>query len=842
MIQEIPNPQLQLAFDFVQQTNKNLFVTGKAGTGKTTFLRNLKLISPKRMIVLAPTGVAAINAGGVTIHSFFQMHFGPHIPGQNQQPERTQGRDQNKTFDRSQRFSREKINIIKSLDLLVIDEISMVRADLLDSIDEVLRRFKDRGKPFGGVQLLMIGDLQQLAPVAKDEEWDVLRPYYDTIFFFGSRALQKTDFTTIELKHIYRQSDQVFINLLNKVRDNIIDKQALDDLNQRFIPNFNPGNDEGYISLTTHNYQSQAINENKLKQLKGTPHNFTAEVKGEFPEYSYPTDFELVLKVGAQVMFVKNDISREKLFYNGKIGKIMRIEGDIIFVKCEGDYDTIPVQEAEWQNNKYSINEETKEITETPVGSFIQYPLKLAWAITIHKSQGLTFERAIIDANAAFAHGQVYVALSRCKTMEGMVLSSRISQECIKSDVSVKGFSANAEMNQPGEKELIASRIAYQQTLLVELLDFGVIQRRLHYIQKLIKENSNVLLPTFAETFTTVGEKLASDLMGIVNKFNPQIGQLLIGQPMIEGNVALQERVKKACAYFAEKTKEHISDVLQNTEVETDNKEIRKLLKEAIENLYQEAFIKTACFGACSEGFTVKTYLDARAKASIEKIQVKKEVKMPVYTSASGASHASLLQEIKAWRNARADEEDLPVYMVLPQKTLYELVEKLPVNLRQLKDINGFGKKKVVKYGDELLTMICAYLQTDKPLISAAELAVDDEPARKPKPEKGKTQRTSLEMFRQGKTVLEIAKERAYALTTIEGHLSTFIETGELDVRELISAEKLEYISAYYKKAGPVSLSEAITALENSASYGELRMVRSHLFYLNSLNESITEV
>ena len=829
MTQEIPNPQLQLAFDFVQQTNKNLFVTGKAGTGKTTFLRNLKLISPKRMIVLAPTGVAAINAGGVTIHSFFQMHFGPHIPGQMQHQEPSQGNDPKKTFDRSQRFSKEKINIIKSLDLLVIDEISMVRADLLDSIDEVLRRFRDRGKPFGGVQLLMIGDLQQLAPVAKDDEWELLRPYYDTIFFFGSRALQKTDFTTIELRHIYRQSDQVFINLLNKVRDNIIDKQALDDLNQRFIPGFNPGNDEGYISLTTHNYQSQAINENKLKQLKGIPYTFTAEVKGEFPEYSYPTDFELVLKVGAQVMFVKNDISREKLFYNGKIGKITRIDDETIFVKCEGDYDVIPVTQAEWTNNKYTIDDETKEITETPVGSFLQYPLKLAWAITIHKSQGLTFERAIIDANAAFAHGQVYVALSRCKTMEGMVLSSRISHDCIKSDVSVKGFSANAEMNQPGERELIASRIAYQQTLLLELLDFSVIQRRLHYIQKQIKENSNVLLPAFAEIFNTMSEKLASELIGIVYKFNPQIGQLLIEQPMIESNEALQERIKKACTYFAEKTEEHICRVLQNTDIETDNKEIRKSLKEGMENLYMEAFIKTASFKACTSGFSVKTYLDAKAKASIEKIQLKKEVKVPVYNPESGSANVSLLQEIKAWRNAKADEEDLPLYMVLPQKTLYELVEKMPVTLRQLKDINGFGKKKVLKYGDELIAMICSHLDVELPEESAADLPMNER-VRKPKPEKGQTQKLSLEMFKQGKTIEEIAKERSLTTSTIGGHLARFVASGEIDILKIISPEKLQVAVDYFKTAGTASISEAMATQGNQFTYWEMRMVQAYLF------------
>ena len=830
MTTEIPNPELKLAFDFVEQTNTNLFLTGKAGTGKTTFLRNLKTISPKRMIVVAPTGVAAINAGGVTIHSFFQMHFGPHIPEQNdaQGQAEAKAQAQKSTFDRSHRFSREKINIMRSLDLLVIDEISMVRADLLDAIDEVLRRFKDRSKPFGGVQLLMIGDLQQLAPVAKDDEWDLLRPYYDTIFFFGSRALQKTDFTTIELKHIYRQSDDVFIGLLNKVRDNKIDKQSLDDLNKRYIPGFNPGNDEGYITLTTHNYQSQAINEAKLKQLKGHEYRFKATVEGEFPEYSYPTDFELVLKVGAQVMFVKNDISREKLYYNGKIGKIINIDDDIVFVKCEGDYDAIPVDVVAWENNKYTINEETKEIAEVFVGKFIQYPLKLAWAITIHKSQGLTFEKAIIDANAAFAHGQVYVALSRCKTFEGMVLSSSISQASIKSDTSVKGFSAEAELNQPGEKELLASKIAYQQTLLSELLDFSQIQRRLGYCQKLIKENSNILLPAFAETFATISEKLHADLIGIANKFNPQIGQLLIGQPMIEGNEALQERIKKASTYFADKTEEHICNVLQNADIETDNKEIRKSLREGMENLYQEAFIKTACFKECKSGFTVKTYLSAKAKAGIEKIQLKKESKFPVFSSSNAGSNAGLLQQIKAWRNAQADEEDLPIYMVLPQKTLYELVEKLPVTLKELKAINGFGKKKVIKYGAELVGIIREYLQINHLDKLETELP-EEEHARKPKPEKGQTHRISLNMFLQGKTIEEIAIERSFAVTTIEGHLARFVASGELDIMQILTPEKLHLITSCFIETASSSLNEAKEKLGDDVTYGELRMVLSYM-------------
>lgn len=836
MTQEIPNPELQLAFDFVEQTNTNLFLTGKAGTGKTTFLRNLKTISPKRMIVVAPTGVAAINAGGVTIHSFFQMHFGPHIPGQASPQQGDTVQNHKSNFDRSQRFSREKINIMRSLDLLVIDEISMVRADLLDAIDEVLRRFKDRYKPFGGVQLLMIGDLQQLAPVAKDDEWDMLRPYYDTIFFFGSRALQKTDFTTIELKHIYRQSDEGFIGLLNKVRDNKIDRQALDDLNKRHIPGFNPGNDEGYITLTTHNYQSQGINETKLKKLKSHEYRFSAVVEGEFPEYSYPTEFELLLKEGAQVMFVKNDISREKLFYNGKIGKITKIEDDIVFVKCEGDYDVIPVEPAEWTNNKYAINDETKEITATPVGKFVQYPLKLAWAITIHKSQGLTFEKAIIDANAAFAHGQVYVALSRCKTFEGVVLSSPISQNCIKSDTSVAGFSLEAELKHPGEKELEAARIAYQQTLLAELLDFSQIQRRLGYCQKLAKEHSNVLLPALAEMFATLGEKLTNDLTGIAGKFNPQIGRLLIGQPMIEGNEALRERIKKASAYFAEKTDEHFCRVLQNTEVETDNKEIRKSLREGIENLYREAFIKTACFKACMQGFTVKTYLDAKAKASIEKIQFGPEKKIKAYTALTGTSNMALLQEIKNWRLEMATEEGLPVYMVLPQKTMYEVAETLPVTMKELSGIKGFGKKKLKKYGDEIIGIIRNYLQVSHLDKLDVELP-EEETIEKTKPEKGQSQRISLEMFLNGKSIEEIAQERSYAISTIEGHLARFVASGELDILKIITAEKLEIISSCFIETGSTSISEVKGILGDDVTYGELRMVLNYMKSGKSLSE-----
>ena len=312
------NPEIALAWQFIENTGTHLFLTGKAGTGKTTFLRRLKAESPKRMIVLAPTGIAAINAGGVTIHSFFQVPFAPYVP------ESSFSADGKATY--RFRYGKEKINIIRSIDLLVIDEISMVRADLLDSVDAVLRRFRDRNKPFGGVQLLLIGDLQQLAPVVRDEEWALLRTFYDSPFFFDSKALKQTDYVGIELQRVYRQSDGRFVELLNRVRDGRVDRNVLDELNRRYVPGFRPGDDEGYITLTSHNHTADAINERRLAELDAPSHTFEAEIEGSFPEYLYPTHPSLTLKKGAQVMFVKNDPSPEKRYYNGRIGTVTALD------------------------------------------------------------------------------------------------------------------------------------------------------------------------------------------------------------------------------------------------------------------------------------------------------------------------------------------------------------------------------------------------------------------------------------------------------------------------------------------------------------------------------------
>jgi ATP-dependent exoDNAse (exonuclease V) alpha subunit len=384
------NPVMQLATDYLESTNTVVFLTGKAGTGKTTFLQNLRQSSKKKLAVIAPTGVAAINAGGMTIHSFFQLPFGPLVPGGNERPE--------------VHYSAEKKELLSALELLIIDEISMVRPDVLDHIDLILRNVKGSVYPFGGVQLLLIGDLSQLSPIIREEEWGILRPHYATPYFFSSLVMQKAAYVRIELNHVFRQKEQAFVDILNEVRNQQISAESLDLLNARHVPNFKPTPEDPYITLTTHNGLAQQINTEFLDVLAENEIEFTATIRGEFPKDAYPTETSLKLKAGAQVMFVKNDSSAEKLFYNGKIGTVTRIEDKTVFVQCGREEKELAVEAVEWTNVKYALDGET--IREDNAGSFAQIPLKLAWAITIHKSQGLSFDKAIIDVSESFAHGQ----------------------------------------------------------------------------------------------------------------------------------------------------------------------------------------------------------------------------------------------------------------------------------------------------------------------------------------------------------------------------------------------------------------------------------------------------
>jgi GTPase SAR1 family protein len=816
--------QLKLALDFVEQTGRNIFLTGRAGTGKTTFLRSLKEKIFKRMIVVAPTGVAAINAGGVTIHSFFQMPFGPQIPGHGHHRLKDESANQ-EAIKPVQHFSRVKISIIKSLDLLVIDEISMVRADLLDGIDEVLRRFRDRNRPFGGVQLLMIGDLQQLAPIVRDDEWRILRPYYDTVFFFGSRALQKSDYVTIELQHIFRQKDEDFIRILNRIRDNSADDLILQELNRRYIPGFHKENHEGYITLTTHNSQAQSINDRELRGIKTKAFTFTAEVEGDFSEYSYPTDFHLVLKKGARVMFIKNDPAPEKRFYNGKIGTIEEIDADEIIVKCMDDHETIPVDRLEWHNYRYDIREETKEIEETITGTFKQYPLKLAWAITIHKSQGLTFDKAIVDANAAFAFGQVYVALSRCRTLEGLVLSSPVLSHCLKSDAAVSEFVQEMERNPTGENALEVSKFEYQRELMMELFDFQPGQNRIFHCMKIIRENPGSLPVHFPERFSALLSQLKTGIIPVAERFMVQLNQLITQNKNIDENAALRERVKKACVYFRDQIETLIENELGNNEIETDNKLVRKQLEEAIERLEQFFAIRKACLNACAEGFTIKKYLEARAKASVQLPEKGRRTRYRDETFAGVVKHPILLKLLKSWRRSKAAESGKPDHRVLSLKSMAAIANHLPVSPVQLYAVKGVSRKKMKEFGEEIMGVILLYCSEQKIPVPAGEMQLSKQKMRAGFDSKG----ISYELFQSGMTIEDIATDRSMAVSTIEGHLAYFVGTGEISISRLVPQEKVEWVISYLKNNNYHGLGQIKAALGDKVSFAELRFVMKHL-------------
>ena len=600
------NQALCDAWDFVEHTGRSIFLTGKAGTGKTTFLKTVIEQSKKRSIVVAPTGVAAINAGGVTIHSFFQLPFSPFVPN---------ARIKSK-FD----FGKEKRRIIASLDLLIIDEISMVRSDLLDAIDSVLRRFRDRYKPFGGVQLLMIGDLQQLTPVVTAENEAMLKPYYDTPYFFGSKALQQIEYVTIQLEKVYRQEDDTFIRILNHIREAHPTADDITLLNKRCVPNFTPKAGEGYIRLTTHNHLADSYNERELLKLPGGNYTFEAKIEGNFPDYSYPTSDRLTLKQGAQVMFVKNDPTGEHRYFNGRIGEIVEISQSRVCVLCPGDSEVIEVEPLTWENAQYQLNPETREIETKVQGKFHQLPLRLAWAITIHKSQGLTFDHAIIDANLSFAPGQVYVALSRCRTLDGMVLSAPIEARAIISDQRVEDYIGHQEEEaQKSIRQLPLLKEEYYRLLLLELFDFHDIFYKEEHLLRLMTEFFYHSYTDITELHKRVLAGLSTEAMAVSDKWLQKIRQTPTEELHQE---AFLERVKRSAAYFEEAIRNAYGNALQLAgSIQSNNKQAMSRYGDSLTETRQAVLSRRYLLARIAEeGFSITTYLREKQYSMLDAI------------------------------------------------------------------------------------------------------------------------------------------------------------------------------------------------------------------------------
>ena len=678
---------------YVNCTGRSVFLTGKAGTGKTTFLRHICQTTHKRHIVLAPTGVAAINAGGSTIHSFFLLPLCPYLPDvkelvtEYQMPEHRS------------KFKKERLKIIRTLDLLIIDEISMVRADLLDAVDMTLRKYRRSSLPFGGVQLLMIGDAQQLSPVVKEDERQYMSQVYPSPYFFHSKALQKVNYVTIELQKVHRQKDQIFLNILNAIRDNRPTNETMRALNSR-VNAFE--NDEDTVRLTTHNHQSDSVNNRKLDALPGEAVMLEAEVEGEFPENSYPADYVISLKKDAQVMFIRNDSNGE--YYNGKLAKVVDIhpKGTVIVEDQEGQ--TIVVTPAEWQNIQYALNEESGEIEPKIIGKFKQVPLKIAWAITIHKSQGLTFDRVIIDAGAAFAFGQVYVALSRCRSLEGISLDSPIRMSSIYTDGHVADFNSRQSPYEQVHTQLSAEERAYRYDCMRDIFSFEDLRSRMDRFRK-------VWWDGLEKIYTTEYSEICDSLMKVeemkktADTFKVQLSR--IEQTLDHDQEYLATRLRKAAEYFLPRIEECVQLFNRLFTLEIDNKETKKKAAEAAEELDICLQITAESLKSILEkGFSVKEYNRIRTECLLADHSISSQKKLKKISRAPGEEgtvNEELREKLHEWRMQRFKKDNVPAYAIMHQSTLMDIAALIPKTKAELMRIKGFGAAKFEKYGEDIL-------------------------------------------------------------------------------------------------------------------------------------------
>lgn len=691
---------------YVKATGRSVFLTGKAGTGKTTFLKYITRTTAKRFVVLAPTGVAAINAGGSTIHSFFQLPLCPYLPDvkelvtEYQMPERYRS------------LRKERVKIIRTLDLLIIDEISMVRADLLDAVDMTLRRYRRDERPFGGVQLLMIGDAQQLSPVVKESERQYMEQVYPSPYFFYSKALARLSYVTLELRKVYRQRDRDFIEILNAVRDNCLTSGLLAKLNSRVGAQLPVGEDAAEpIRLTTHNSQADEVNSRKLDALPGEPMLFYAEIEGDFPENSYPAEQELVLKKGAQVMFIRNDADGQ--FYNGKLGRVEDVfEGMVTVSDDEGMLiNVVPV---EWENSQYSLDEETGEIRQMVTGVFRQLPLRVAWAITIHKSQGLTFDKVIIDAASAFAFGQVYVALSRCRSLEGISLRTHLSPAAIYSDQHVSQFNALIPSHEAVSGALASEERAYTFDKFRELFDLEPLMKAAGWYDKLWREKLQDLYPSDCQRIQEMRRKL-NEASKVAETFRLQLRKIEMSS--MPDDAYLHERLAKAAAYFLPLMEDAVQVAADTSALEIDSKETRKKVKEASDELLLRLDIQCRSLEAIREGdCSVERLCSIRTGCMLEdrRIPARRLKKLERREGEKGLVNEDLRERLQEWRTERFKADNVPAYTIMHQSTLLEIAVSMPLTKAQLMAVKGFGEAKYKKYGEEILAICNEFAQGNR--------------------------------------------------------------------------------------------------------------------------------
>ncbi len=715
------NPELHLAGQFALNTARHIFLTGKAGTGKTTLLKSIAGKTAKNFVIVAPTGVAAINAGGVTIHSMFHLPLTSFIPTSDYA-------DMNLVTNRKLllnhlKFRKEKLAVLREMELLIIDEASMVRSDILDAVDFALRTVRRSQKPFGGVQVLLIGDMHQLPPVVKEPEWNILRNYYSGPYFFDAHVWKQLDAVEIELKTIYRQSDERFLNLLNNIRHRQLEESDFEQLKKRYNPVFRPSPGEGYILLATHNYKADNVNTQELRRLTGRLHTFEAMIEGDFPENMYPCEHTLQLKEGAQVMFIRND-AEEKRYYNGMLAVVKKIDGGDITVTFNDSGEDFLLRRETWENIRYTVEQGSDKIRKDDLGTFSQFPLRLAWAVTIHKSQGLTFDKVIIDAGQSFAAGQVYVALSRCRTLEGIVLHSLIHQGALHNDERITEFSVAHHSVGELKNSLADAKAEYASHMLRRLYEFEKLRLAIADWKEIILEKD---LPE-KEKVVHLHDKMLAQAENIIStseKFQNELDRLLAAYSADAGNIArLKQRCGKAIEYFTE-------------------------------NIF--------------------THLIAPLHTHIQEFAFKSRVKKYV-------------------RHAQALEE-----------TFWNKLEKL----------------YQAHFSDEKLFMG----ETKHTRESLAQAITSVTSGKK---EKGGTYKDTLVLYKEGMKLEDIASARSLAISTIKGHIARWIQSGEIDVHEVLPAETIQRIEKYLA-TNPVGYSDMKNTFGNEVDYGDIRMVVNHL-------------
>lgn len=738
----------ELAADYVQYTQRHIFLTGKAGTGKTTFLHNIIKLTHKKAIIVAPTGIAAINAAGVTIHSQFQLPFGAFLPDEAYSTASSSGIAFNTQKTLGKHFIHmrgDRRKVLTELELLVIDEVSMLRADVLDAIDLVLRMVRKSRENFGGVQLLFIGDLHQLPPVSKAQEWAVMQHFYKSLYFFDAISLRENPPVYIELDKIYRQTDPVFIDLLNNLRNNQVTSQDVILLQKYYKPGFKPDASENYITLTTHNAQAHTMNVVNLSELPGKSYFFNALIGDDFPENAYPVEPKLELKKGAQIMFVKNDPSGGKRFFNGKIATVTAISDDSVEVELSGSKDRIFLEPYRWENIRYTPDKTSNEIIEEMVGTFTQYPVRLAWAITVHKSQGLTFDKAIIDVGKAFAPGQIYVALSRLRSMDGLVLTSQISTRGIAQDGHIFNFDKSSKSQAHPAETLKNETVRFLQNYLLSCFDFVQTAWLLNEHKQSYTKDENRSVKQKHESWAASLFDEFSALKTHADNFRRQLQKLFADSQNL---LKVQERVEAAEAFFSPKISTMADGVLDRIAIIKVQKQVKTYLAELLD-------LELALF-------------EQQKKLGKGKALLRSVIACTPFTR----EQAELLVDLKA------REEKLKAALALP-----------------------------------------------------LSLDADEKPAKKgtkTKAAKPDTKRISLQLFREGKSVTEIAANRDMTVGTIEGHLAFFVAKGELKAFEVLSHERLSTILSAIQKLETIQMNPIKEHLGSGYSFGEIKIGLAH--------------